>query len=181
MKILLFGNIGSGKTTIAKKLVGLLPEFQYIAIDEIRRKMGDGSEEKEKEIREFFVENVANNKISQIVECLGIGEVGNKLREMIDDADTHILIILLSVSAKTCIERITDRIWDVPFPRKQDNIKEFIEYADFIFRVGDIPMKWSEYENVTFLQTPNENIKQQKFIINIIKMFVEMNSHLVDS
>ena len=47
MKILVIGNISSGKSTVVTLLSQLLSNFQTISIDSTRKKFGDGTEKAE--------------------------------------------------------------------------------------------------------------------------------------
>jgi adenylate kinase family enzyme len=43
MKVLLFGNIATGKTTIAITIVNDNPFLEYLSIDDFRRKFSNGT------------------------------------------------------------------------------------------------------------------------------------------
>lgn len=74
MKILLFGSIASGKTTIAKKILTIHKNFDFIAIDDYRREFGDYTTDGENAARENFVKSILPEK-DQIIEASGLNLV----------------------------------------------------------------------------------------------------------
>ncbi|QSB02017.1 hypothetical protein JWZ98_03380 [Methylomonas sp. EFPC1] len=78
MKILLIGNISSGKSVIGRLLVDEFNNFEYISIDSIRKVYGDETAEAEEECKEIFLSKIHSTR-DQIIEFSG----GGKLREAV--------------------------------------------------------------------------------------------------
>ena len=70
MKILILGNIASGKSTITQKLKPILQDFEVIAIDDFRIQYGDGSMEAEENSKQIFFDAIVEYK-NQIIEIMG--------------------------------------------------------------------------------------------------------------
>ena len=97
MKILVFGNIGSGKTTVANRLKDKYP-FEIISIDDYRRKFSDCSKEGEIIARDSFYRDAGKEKENQIIKCLGVGDVADRLYELLFDIKEPIICLILVVS-----------------------------------------------------------------------------------
>jgi len=125
VKILIAGNIASGKSTIARDLLSKLPNWSYHAIDDYRAKYGDHTEAGEDAARGTFIRDIvlANNCI---IECSGVG----KLYSLIKPQLTH--MVLVKTSAAKCIERYKARDTSVIVPNEWGvwNVEESIKYIE---------------------------------------------------
>ncbi len=114
MIILLFGNIGSGKTSLANALVRKTG-YAYYAIDEYRKKYSDGSHQGEEMARKYFLETLSKRN-NIIIEALGVGSLSDQLYQVLADNWEEKLIVVLDVPEDICLRRISTRKWDIPFP-----------------------------------------------------------------
>jgi len=173
MKIFLFGNVGSGKSTIAHEIVAQHPEIEYLAIDEYRKRFSDGSMEAEKATQQRFVGDVTLDAKIQLIECSGLGDVGLGLQDKFEKYEEPVLVVVLMLTADECIQRIANRVWDTPFPKDHDHILDWIERVDLFFGMGDLCMRWSNYGKTSILQTPNRTESDKYFILKTVDSFLE--------
>ncbi|RLD58218.1 MAG: hypothetical protein DRJ05_08380 [Bacteroidetes bacterium] len=174
MKILLFGSIAAGKTTIAQELSRQHPAFEIISIDDFRKKHGDYTLDGEKTAIENFVGAIKNNS-NQIIEASGLGIPGSEIYEKIAGfGEDTVLLIILYVQINEIKKRIKDKVWDTPFPGKQENLDRIIQTINFGIQFGNIPMTWSELPNVTILQIENKDIETKKFILKTINNYIKL-------
>ena len=85
LKVMIFGNIASGKTTLAKDILRSIPNLEYISIDDFRRTYGDGSIEKECIAKNQFLISLKNDK-PQLIEAMGFGDTGDSIFEIMKDS-----------------------------------------------------------------------------------------------
>jgi adenylate kinase family enzyme len=163
MKVLIFGNVGSGKTTLIKKLNDIFP-FEVISIDDFRRKFGDGSKEKELAARQYFLLAV-KEKENQFIECLGVGMVADKLFELLGLTDEIIICIVLISSNDTCLSRLPNRNWDIPFPYPTDKVNSLIERTAEKISANEIENLWSKRENTIVVKKNNELLSDLENIL----------------
>ncbi len=174
MKILLFGDIASGKTTISKQIIQNYNNFELIAIDDFRRKYGDYTMLGEKTALDKFIKNIKPNK-NQIIEASGVGKLSNKIYERIRNYNESVFLIILVVPIQLIYERIKERTWDIPFPGKQEKLNDIIESINLKINENYVINLWSTIPDITILKIKNLDSKSQKFIletiINYIKIF----------
>ena len=163
MKVLIFGNVGSGKTTIVNKLVELYP-FEIIAIDDFRRKYGNGTMEKEVVARDNFLLAVSKQE-NQFVECLGVGIVADKLFELLSVTNEMIVCIVVNASKNVCLSRLSGRIWNVPFPYSIDKVNSLIDRTDAKIAANEIECSWRKREKTIIFKKNNESLKDLENII----------------
>ena len=140
MKTFIFGNAGSGKTTLLKRIKET-SAIELFSIDDFRRKYGDGSINGEKLARLHFLDQVCSNK-DQVIECTGIGEVALSLFRKVEQTDERILIITLLVPAEICKKRLTNRVFDVPYPKPPSEIGAFVDRTELEIQKGFIGRLW---------------------------------------
>ena len=182
MKILLFGSIASGKTTIARKILTIHKNFDFIAIDDYRREFGDYTKDGENAARENFIKSILPEK-DQIIEASGLGKLGRDIHIIVSEFNEDVLIIILRIPITIINRRIADKNWDTPFPGKQDKLETIIQSINFGIEFGEIPMLWSENPKHTIFQIENIDHNTETFIIDLInnyiklKEFVKKNCH----
>ena len=154
MKIILFGSIAAGKTKIAKQLLDIYKDFQYIAIDDFRKQFGDYTKEGEKIASENFINSIIPGK-DQIIEASGLGKPGRDIHDKLAESDENILIIILRIPVELTNKRIKNKVWDTPFPGKQEKLEMIIQSINLGLEFGEIPMWWSVNPRHTIFQIEN--------------------------
>ena len=175
MKILLFGDIAAGKTTISKKIIQQYSGFELIAIDDFRRKFGDFTMKGETLALSQFLKALRKDK-NQIIEASGLGKLGTDIFNKIALFDEQILLVVLRISLSEVYERIKNRNWDIPFPGKQEKLNTVIQSVNLGIKFGKIPLVWSELAKTAIFQIENNNLNTQNYITNTIINFIKLNS-----
>ncbi|MDB5088589.1 MAG: hypothetical protein JWR09_2583 [Mucilaginibacter sp.] len=169
MKILVFGNVGSGKTT----LISLLSKsvlFEVVAIDDFRRKFSDGSKEGETEARKQFFASIKKNK-NQFIECIGVGKVADELFELLNKNTVIAICLILHASKEICINRLANRVWDIPFPEAVENVPSLLERTESKIQSGEIAATWSKRNNTTIVYKQNIATEDIELIgLDLIKL-----------
>lgn len=173
MKILLLGNIGSGKTTISKILAKKYPEWEYIAIDDFRKKLSDGTIKGDAKAKSTFVKNITHDNKYQIVECTGLGRLGSSVFRRLQKYEGKLFVIILTVPLDICVSRIKDRVWDIPFPKNIAGGDELVKKLHKIYQSNFLFERWGLRKNTTFLSISNEGITEQKLTLEILDSFVK--------
>ncbi|MDR3596502.1 hypothetical protein [Clostridium sp.] len=171
MKILLFGNIASGKTTLLQKLKEDI-SWPDISIDDYRRKYGNGSYKNELTAKKHFLEDIEINK-NQFIECLGVGRFSKKLFSFICKSDEEIICIKLVTPKDICRSRLKTRIWDIPFPKHLNNVETLIDKTDNRLRRGDIEKLWSKRINTKIISKESINYMDLNQIAEEIKYLLK--------
>lgn len=171
MKILLFGSIAAGKTEIANEILKVHPGFEYIAIDDYRRKYGDGSMLSELTVRKRFIAAIKKLK-NQIIEASGLGELGYSIFEKLADTNDKILLVILYSDVPEIMKRVKKRIWDIPFPGEQENLDQIIQRINLELSFGKIETIWAVRENLNIYRTENLTKNDRTFIINFVSNFI---------
>ena len=109
MKIILIGNIGAGKTTIAQKILEQYKEAEFVSIDVIRKKHGDGTTEKENYCKDKFIEAIDLKTKFQIIELTGVGVLGERLFELLSNYKQPILVFYLIASLEDLLNRAKEK------------------------------------------------------------------------
>lgn len=191
MKILIFGNIGSGKTTNINRLKKFIP-FEVIAIDDFRRKYGNGSKESELVARKNFFEAIKPEQ-NQFIESIGVGKVADELFELLCNNNEQVICLTLLTPKEICKPRLLNRIWDIPFPKPIEEVSSLLERTETKIRAGEINNQWSKRKNLTLISKENNEfryidtiatelitlINQNKFVfshsINDIELMLNKN------
>jgi hypothetical protein len=173
MKLLLFGNIGSGKSTISSEIISSGKQFSLLNIDDFRRKFGDGSMEKEKIAKERFVDEIDIGNSNQIIECSGLGDTGEMVFEKLSKCKDRILVFVLLADSSICIQRLSNRIWDIPYPDKTANVNKLIEKQAMIYNTNALKDKWNISSNIFFKLSSNNFTDDFKNNFQIITNFID--------
>jgi len=119
MKILLIGNIGSGKTIIGNLLSEKL-NIPFIAIDEIREKNSDGTIAGEYLSLHHFMKNCQDEQ-SKILETSGIGCHKHSIKKALEDSQNDIFIVMIFSEIKLNKLRLKNKKWPPhPWPLNID-------------------------------------------------------------
>ncbi len=134
MKILLIGNISSGKSTINRLLICSLSNFSTISIDSVRISYGDGSEEAEDKCKEIFLRSIGDHE-NEIIEISGIGKLGVNVTKKLRD-EKNVLILNPRCSLNEIGARNKSRKWNTPFPHSIENIQAAVDHTKNDFSNG---------------------------------------------
>jgi energy-coupling factor transporter ATP-binding protein EcfA2 len=143
MKLLLFGNMGAGKTTLAKAMLRALPSFSHWAIDDCRRRHGDGTMEGERRAKEAFLSGILPGKC-QLIEASGLGDLGASLARRMAELGEPAHVLLLHPPLGLCLERMRARVWDIPFPAPTSAAFDIAAKAHQLFEDGAIERLWAD-------------------------------------
>jgi broad-specificity NMP kinase len=155
MKLLIFGNIGSGKSAICSELVLNNADFILISVDEFRHKYGDGSMRNEIEAKFKFIEAIDTGYTNQIIECSGLGDTGEMVYERLSESDDTKIVIVLLCDIEICKKRLNNRIWAIPYPDKTSNVNILLEKQELFFQGGLIQQKWEIQKDVIYFALIN--------------------------
>lgn len=164
MKIIISGNIGSGKTTILKKLNEYC-HYDEIIIDDFRIKYGDDSLDGEFLARDNFYLAIKRDK-NQFIECTGVGQVAEKLFTILKHLNEPIILLILSVDKEICFDRIKKRDWKIPFPYKKEPLSEKLLRIEMALEIERINKELSQINNLTVLSNKNEDLSDIDSITN---------------
>ncbi|MGK0388352.1 MAG: adenylate kinase family enzyme [Maribacter sp.] len=173
MKILLLGNIGSGKTTISTALAEQNSDWEYIAIDDFRKELSDGTIKGDAKAKSVFVKKISHDNDCQIIECTGLGRLGSSVFRRLQKYEGELLVLVLNVSLEICITRIKDRIWDIPFPKNITGGEKLVKKLHKIYHSNFLFERWGLRDNTTFFSISNEGIKEQHLILELMNAFVK--------
>lgn len=113
-KLLIVGNIGSGKSTAARRLSEALSCPAY-GIDDARVEYGNGSPAGEARAWGAFLE-VAERKESCLLECSGAGPFTNLLRLALERSVVPWAVIFVQTPVAECLARVDVRGLKAPYP-----------------------------------------------------------------
>ena len=173
MKIILIGNIGAGKTTIAQKNLEQYKEAEFVSIDVIRKKHGDGTTEKENYCKDKFIEAIDLKTKFQIIELTGVGVLGERLFELLSNYKQPILVFYLIASLEDLLNRAKEKIWDTPFPIGKDNISTAIGYTEDRYNEGLADNLTAKCANAILVSLLNNNETMMKENLKIIFSKIE--------
>ena len=143
MIVHIFGPCNCGKTMLRNRLKELHPGYDSWCIDDFRRKLGDGTLEKELEAQDAYVEAVENVE-NGFFECSGTGRCATlSLMNRKED----VCIVIFDTPAEMCKERIMEGKYDgIPFPFENsdediiDAIRRDLDSGYFDLFHRDIPI-----------------------------------------
>ncbi|MGP1446693.1 MAG: hypothetical protein ACTTKO_04060 [Candidatus Limimorpha sp.] len=173
MKLILIGNIGAGKTTIANLIFERYKDAEFISIDGIRKKYGDGTIERENYCKDKFIEAIDLKTKFQIIELTGVGVLGERLFELLSNYKQPILVFYLIAPLEDLLSRAKEKILDTPFPLGKDNIPTAIGYTEDRFNEGLADSLIAKCANAILVSLPNNNETMMKENLKIIFSKIE--------
>lgn len=167
MKVLIFGNLASGKSYLATKIREVIPNLEYLSVDDFRRKIGDGTMVKEKKAKQAFLNSILPNKF-QLIEATGLGDTGKTIAKILQQTGELKLILILKVPLEICLRRLDARIWDTPYPAPPKHAFKLAEITDELINDNLIQMVWTDVENCKIIELGSITDKEiQQTITNI--------------
>lgn len=153
MLVLVVGNINSGKSHAARLIQAILPEYPMLAIDEYRKKFGDGTIEAELETRKRFVEDVACST-DAIVELSGMGPLGTMLESI--TPHKQFVVVHIEEDLEVCLARLTSKNFDsIPYPKVVETLENTVKRIDKEIANGELRTLW-EAKNLAFFTVRND-------------------------
>ena len=171
MKVLLFGNVGSGKTTLIDKLKERF-SFEAIIIDEYRRKYGNRTKEGELLAKEFFLQSIKPNK-NQFIECIGVGQLADDLYGLLSCTNEKIICLTVITPKEVCKSRLKSRVWDIPFPEPVEKVSILLEKTELRIKDGLIEQKWGKLKNITFIIKNNISQYDANMIVEEVSLLIK--------
>lgn len=142
MRVLVFGNINSGKSFAIAKMKRLFPHYDVISIDDMRRRYGDGSLEGEELARNMFVGEAVKAK-DAFIETTGVGWAAFFLLEELKPRS--FIIIYVAEGPDICIERISAKEFSAtPYPWPDESKEGAIRNIDAQFKSGMLKRLWKD-------------------------------------
>lgn len=168
MKILIIGNIGSGKSTLGKKIQEITG-FEFIQIDELREKFLNNSVSGEYYSLFQFLKNAESNQ-NVILEFTGVGCHKFAIRRALELNDDPKFVILCKTRIFSTIqERIKSKKFRYknPFDIKIEN---HIEYIENELKEDIIKNFWRK-ENFQFIEAYMDKLNDLKINLEKLKSY----------
>ena len=125
-KILLIGNLSSGKTTLGRELERIL-RIKLVRIDDCRRMMADGTMAGEYRAWHRFISECEAPR-STILEFSGGGPHIYNISRALENSTLDVSIIWLDLSIEKCIETSLKKSFDSPYPYEMGDLVELISH-----------------------------------------------------
>lgn len=167
MKVMIFGNLASGKSYLANKILGDISKMEYLSIDDFRKKFGNGSMEREIVAKQKFLDCIQANEL-QLIEATGLGDTGEYIAKKLHQSEELKYIIILKTPLEVCLSRLKNRIWNVPYPAPPEQAFELAEISDKMIANNYIQKLWHCAINYIIFEIKSlDDIKIQQIINNI--------------
>jgi len=168
MKVIVFGNLASGKSCLSDKIRNEIPSFEYLAVDDFRRKIGDGTMEKEFEAKQTFLNNIKLDKL-QLIEATGLGDTGETIANILKESSELKFILILKTPLEICLERLNKRVWDIPYPATTKQAFKLAETTDKLINEKAIQEFWTNAVNCKIVELKNVSDEELKEVIETLK------------
>lgn len=178
MKVLVCGNINSGKSYCIDLLTKIYPDFSIIQIDEWRKKYSDGTLEGEQKARQEFINAVINIE-NTFVELSGVGPLGKALSKEIESKS--FIVLYIKESAEICLKRLPSKEFsNTPYPKFSETIEDTIKRIDKELLNGELQTLWKD-KALSILEITNDYqisdipLMHYKYLVDIIKKIKSNN------
>lgn len=168
MTVLLMGNLGAGKSFVAKIIQQQMTPYDIIAIDDYRRLYGDGSKRGEAEAKSAFFGAIDPHQ-DQIIESTGWGETGQALVRKFNKYHSRKVVVVLTTPLTTCIDRLRQRQWDIPYPAPQTKAYDLAIELDHVIQTKQLTVPWLTVPNTTILYYNTTTFKQIELLTQKIQ------------
>ncbi len=185
MKILVFGNIGSGKTTFCKALSEHLSDWEYLAIDDFRRTYGDNTFKGDSIAKSHFIKSITHDDSLQLIESSGFGRLGSSLARRLQKYEGELIVLVLLVKGDQCKQRLESREWDVPFPENTTKGDALVKKMDKLIFSNFLFERWSTREKTLFIQAPHIVPNDTLVLISTLTSYINtkglanLNNHFI--
>jgi hypothetical protein len=166
MHILVFGNIGSGKSwfcNVLRQDPRIRSRFSYLAIDHFRRTLGDNTNAGELRAREAFFAALDPGRNEYLIEATGFGHVGKGLVKIFEPFLAAVSTLQLLQPPEVCAAHLAGRRWDVPYPHNYPDGEPSPEMLDRLTRIhqeiasGLLAAAWKNARRNLFLHPRNDS------------------------
>ena len=146
MRVLVFGNINSGKSYLAKQLTTLLPDYNHVELDDFRKQYGDNTVAGEMLAIQHFVDTVLEHP-NAIIDFTGCGLAAEKLQKRLP----HCAAILLvrHQTAQLCIKALqASKYHSIPYPKEyteQQSVSETILTLQPDVELDALTKSWQKF------------------------------------
>ena len=171
MKILIIGNIGSGKTTLGKKIQEITG-YKFVQIDELREKYLNNSVSGEYYSLHKFLKEIEDNE-NLILEFTGVGCHKYAIKKVLELNNDKIIIILCKTREFNLIlKRIENKNFSYISPFNED-IKEHSLFVNEELNL-DLKNHFWNCENFEFIEVFMDNIKDVITNIEYIREYLNI-------
>ena len=187
LRVFVFGNINSGKSTLSHCLQQVLPDYQYLAIDEYRKRFGNGTVQGEESAISNFIDDCLQFSNS-IIEFSGCGSAADRLEKVLPRCSA--IMLVCQRDTEDCINSISnEKFVEAPYPQEFQKLESL---ADTIRRLAPATTEtalldrwqwyiWQSY-TIPFLATEKEIIQAVCFehhkYAEQLKDFALNNEHI---
>ncbi|MHA1730848.1 MAG: hypothetical protein ACTSU5_02845 [Promethearchaeota archaeon] len=146
-KILVIGNICSGKTRLIDDIVtkGWVGAMPVVSIDEMRSQHGDGTISGEYLAWYYFLKT-CSQPCPQVIEFSGGGAHKHAVLLALLEAGLPVKVILLDVPLEICEKRVSEKQWKVPYPSWGKRTEEILDNLAKELREDYVSGIWSNHE-----------------------------------
>jgi adenylate kinase family enzyme len=131
----IIGNIGSGKTTLARELLTLLPHFSYHAIDDYRRKYNpNATQEGEQAAYEHLCYDIWQQE-NAILEMSGVSDKYRNLKWEAQHKGYRVFVVKLLCQAEYLYDRLQQRHeqgYELPPMPYTLNLSQSVRYIEHV-------------------------------------------------
>ena len=172
MKILIIGNIGSGKSTLGKKIFEITG-FKFIQIDDFREKYLKSKVSEEYYCQYQFLRSIEENE-NIICEFTGVGWHKFAVKRILELSKDLVLIILCKTKLfSTLRERVKEKKFNYGNPFKLD-IYKHIHFVENELN-QDLCSKFWLSKNFSFIEVFMENLDDFKVNELLIQKLINSN------